>query len=163
MPGFHEDDEADYAMHDDSDEIELLEGQDKSTKPVSTSDQQRPPLSPSNKQGAEASSSTKAKARHLSQTPHSPVKRKVSAPTPEEHVCPICSKTLQIDNQGLNAHIDFCLSRGAIMEAQKEASVSTKAPEPKKAFTGWTKPESFKSGSKPKSSSKGKPVSKKGK
>uniref|UniRef100_A0A0W0F0C4 DNA polymerase kappa n=1 Tax=Moniliophthora roreri TaxID=221103 RepID=A0A0W0F0C4_MONRR len=37
-------------------------------------------------------------------------------------VCPICNKTLQVDNQGLNAHIDFCLSRGAIREAQTEGA-----------------------------------------
>jgi DNA polymerase kappa len=34
--------------------------------------------------------------------------------------CPICQKKLQTDNQGLNAHIDFCLSRGAIWDAQAE-------------------------------------------
>ncbi|KZP22360.1 IMS-domain-containing protein [Athelia psychrophila] len=36
--------------------------------------------------------------------------------------CPICSKMLETDNQGLNAHIDFCLSKGAIMAAQVKAS-----------------------------------------
>ncbi|KAG8213936.1 IMS-domain-containing protein [Butyriboletus roseoflavus] len=40
----------------------------------------------------------------------------------EHHTCPICSKQLKTDNQGLNAHIDFCLSKGAILEAQAEAS-----------------------------------------
>ncbi|KAG8813404.1 hypothetical protein FRC17_001589 [Serendipita sp. 399] len=35
----------------------------------------------------------------------------------EQHVCPICSKTLQTDNAGFNAHIDWCLSRSAILEA----------------------------------------------
>jgi DNA polymerase kappa len=39
-----------------------------------------------------------------------------------EPQCPVCGLTLQIDNQGLNTHIDFCLSRGAIREAQSEAS-----------------------------------------
>ncbi|EEB92678.1 hypothetical protein MPER_08778 [Moniliophthora perniciosa FA553] len=37
-------------------------------------------------------------------------------------VCPICNKTLQVDNQGLNTHIDFCLIRGAIREAQAEGA-----------------------------------------
>ncbi|KAG9316623.1 DNA/RNA polymerase [Chiua virens] len=41
---------------------------------------------------------------------------------PEHHSCPICNKQLNTDNQGLNSHIDFCLSKGAIMEAQVEAS-----------------------------------------
>lgn len=35
--------------------------------------------------------------------------------------CPICGRMLQTDNQDFNSHIDFCLSRGAIMEAQIEA------------------------------------------
>lgn len=39
-----------------------------------------------------------------------------------EHTCPICGKQLKTDNRGLNAHIDFCLSKGAILEAQVEAS-----------------------------------------
>lgn len=34
------------------------------------------------------------------------------------HTCPICSKTLEMDNRGLNEHVDFCLSKGAIREAQ---------------------------------------------
>ena len=42
----------------------------------------------------------------------------------EEHICPICSKTLWTDNTGLNAHVDYCLSRAAIFEAT--ASNSTK-------------------------------------
>jgi len=36
--------------------------------------------------------------------------------------CPVCKKDLQTDNEGLNSHIDFCLSRGAIRQAHAEAS-----------------------------------------
>jgi len=36
-------------------------------------------------------------------------------------ICPICSRLLMADNQGLNAHIDFCLSRNAIREARDES------------------------------------------
>ena len=36
----------------------------------------------------------------------------------QTHTCPICSKTLETDNRGLNEHVDFCLSKGAIREAQ---------------------------------------------
>lgn len=32
------------------------------------------------------------------------------------HTCPVCTKTMETDNRGLNAHIDFCLSKGAIGE-----------------------------------------------
>ncbi|EJD02943.1 DNA/RNA polymerase [Fomitiporia mediterranea MF3/22] len=42
----------------------------------------------------------------------------------EAVMCPICSRELETDNSGLNAHIDFCLSRRAIMEASA-AAVST--------------------------------------
>ncbi|KAG6860768.1 hypothetical protein C0995_007800 [Termitomyces sp. Mi166 len=36
--------------------------------------------------------------------------------------CPICAKMLRTDNQGLNSHIDFCLSRAAIRQAHAEAT-----------------------------------------
>ncbi|KAF5380614.1 hypothetical protein D9615_004634 [Tricholomella constricta] len=45
----------------------------------------------------------------------------------ETHACPICGKTLRTDNQGINSHIDFCLSRGAIREARDEARTAKKA------------------------------------
>ncbi|KAG6920254.1 hypothetical protein DXG01_005023 [Tephrocybe rancida] len=44
----------------------------------------------------------------------------------EAHDCPVCGKTLRTDNQGLNAHIDFCLSRGAIRQAHAEATSPVK-------------------------------------
>ena len=40
----------------------------------------------------------------------------------EQH-CPVCSRTLVTDNQGLNEHIDFCLSRDAIREARSSAEM----------------------------------------
>ncbi|KAF8495871.1 IMS-domain-containing protein [Gautieria morchelliformis] len=40
-----------------------------------------------------------------------------TAPTEERQVCPICSKVFDTDNAGLNEHIDFCLSKGAILAA----------------------------------------------
>lgn len=40
--------------------------------------------------------------------------------------CPICGKLLETDNKGLNAHIDFCLSRNVIMEAQTNAQNTAK-------------------------------------
>ncbi|TFK68694.1 DNA/RNA polymerase [Pluteus cervinus] len=41
--------------------------------------------------------------------------------------CPICFRTLQTDNSGLNAHIDFCLSRQEILKVQIEASQATRS------------------------------------
>ena len=58
------------------------------------------------------------------------------------HICPICSKTLQTDNRGLNAHIDFCLSKGAIREAQATASGNTSTRKLKPAAStlqSWNK------------------------
>ncbi|KAH9892787.1 DNA/RNA polymerase [Cubamyces lactineus] len=43
----------------------------------------------------------------------------VVLPAPLE--CPICGKLLDTDNQGLNEHVDFCLSKQAIKEAQTES------------------------------------------
>jgi len=40
--------------------------------------------------------------------------------------CPICKKKLETDNKGLNAHIDFCLSKNVIMEAQTAAQSNPK-------------------------------------
>jgi len=40
-----------------------------------------------------------------------------------EQQCPVCSRTFITDNQGLNEHIDFCLSRDAIREARSSAGV----------------------------------------
>ncbi|KIK09972.1 hypothetical protein K443DRAFT_306573 [Laccaria amethystina LaAM-08-1] len=51
----------------------------------------------------------------------------------ETHECPVCEKTLETDNKGLNSHIDFCLSRGAIWKAQAEA----RSPALKHKPTSW--------------------------
>ncbi|CDO69221.1 hypothetical protein BN946_scf185042.g123 [Trametes cinnabarina] len=49
--------------------------------------------------------------------------------------CPICSRLLETDNDGLNAHVDFCLSKQAIKEAQAaslQGEASSKASAGKK-------------------------------
>ena len=46
----------------------------------------------------------------------------ISEDKAEQH-CPVCSRTLVTDNQGLNEHIDFCLSRDAIREARSSTGV----------------------------------------
>ncbi|KAF9227351.1 DNA/RNA polymerase [Gyrodon lividus] len=55
----------------------------------------------------------------------------------EQHACPVCGKQLVTDNQGFNAHVDFCLSKGAILEAQAEAT-SPKEPTKKPTIFGTT-------------------------
>jgi DNA polymerase kappa len=57
--------------------------------------------------------------------------KKTNVPSSEQHVCPICSKTLQTDNAGLNAHIDWCLSRTAILEASASSEQPKENPKPK--------------------------------
>ncbi|KAF7361929.1 IMS-domain-containing protein [Mycena venus] len=56
----------------------------------------------------------------------------------ETHTCPVCQKQVPTENDAFNAHLDACLSRGAIREAQAEAS-----PSPKQAqgniLERWTK------------------------
>lgn len=47
--------------------------------------------------------------------------------------CPICKKKLKTDNKGLNAHIDFCLSKSVIMEAQSAAQ-----SDPKDVVLTWS-------------------------
>lgn len=44
--------------------------------------------------------------------------------------CPVCAKSMRTDNIGLNSHIDFCLSKNAIKEAQVSATI----PVPSKGF-----------------------------
>ena len=57
----------------------------------------------------------------------------------QPQTCPICSKTMQTDNRGLNAHVDFCLSKGAIREAQAMASVSSTKLKPSASSTSASK------------------------
>jgi len=74
--------------------------------------------------------SPKPKSRHLNETAMLEESQQSSTANKqdaaENQTCPVCNKTFEIDNAGLNAHVDFCLSRGAIMTAQVEASKSGK-------------------------------------
>ncbi|KIY74363.1 IMS-domain-containing protein [Cylindrobasidium torrendii FP15055 ss-10] len=93
MPGFHEDNDADMVEYPEDDDGAVDED-------VFT------PASPSKKPKSKAHSSRTSKPALLA-----------------EQECPICGKTMEVDNQGLNDHIDFCLSRDVILQAQTEASV----------------------------------------
>lgn len=109
MPNFHEDDDegvagdTSFAGHDgqfeDDDDV-TDELQDMHHKPAPKSP--IPHLNPS--------------------TAATPPKSRSRPPAQETHDCPICGKTITADNQGFNAHVDFCLSRGAILEAQSQPS-----------------------------------------
>ncbi|KAJ7462246.1 IMS-domain-containing protein [Mycena galericulata] len=54
----------------------------------------------------------------------------------EAHTCPVCSKKVATENDAFNAHLDSCLSREAIRQAQAEASTSSKQPD---IWERWTK------------------------
>ncbi|KDR75457.1 hypothetical protein GALMADRAFT_140685 [Galerina marginata CBS 339.88] len=159
MPGFHENDETDYKMEDDTadadDVVDLtdLPGQVEIQQPTAGS--RRPPHSTANAHASSSQIRTPTRPRRNSEAVHR-ISKPVSTTAPtkrETHACPICGKTLETDNEGLNAHIDFCLSRGAILEAQVEASKSTKEPG---KYKGWTKPESIKKSETKQVPSKGK-------
>ncbi|KIM45299.1 hypothetical protein M413DRAFT_441982 [Hebeloma cylindrosporum] len=168
MPGFHEHDETDNRMEDDdleTDEIvDLTELTDHGDEPV-TSRPSRPAQSTSNAHASSSKSETSGKRRRNSEAASSGRKPGHETPKshliPETHECPVCGKTLETDNHGLNTHVDFCLSRGAIMEAQVEASRSKPMKPVSKTFKGWPKPPD--SGNKNKPPSKGKAAPRRGK
>lgn len=122
MPGFDDDAEGDALVHPDglTADVEAAEhlparARSLSLKPKSASvppARRSPSLKPSS-----------------SKTTHPPAFSSRRSPTPSgEHdgdqappsflECPICGRMLETDNQGLNEHIDFCLSKQAIKEAQ---------------------------------------------
>lgn len=59
----------------------------------------------------------------------------VKQPGPEIQECPICGKEMETDNLGLNAHIDFCLSKNVIKEATKERITTNGTSKPLLAWT----------------------------
>ncbi|KAI0355704.1 DNA/RNA polymerase [Trametes cingulata] len=115
MPGFDED--ADAFMHEDGPELDDYEhhgerARSMSVKPKSTSVPPKP-----------SSSCGPCRATHSPQA--SPRKKQRedleaggAAEPPSLLECPVCGRMLETDNQGLNQHIDFCLSKQAIKEAQ---------------------------------------------
>lgn len=122
MPGYHEFDETDCNAHahDDEPEIDVYLYESELTHPTL-----RPPqstshtgLSSNNRQLA-GPSGPNSEATNIKSKQFRNTSNKVPVAT---QTCPICTKVLDGDNAGLNAHIDFCLSRGTIMQAQMEAS-----------------------------------------
>ena len=149
MPGFHEHDENDVHIDQAASEIDDTGENDAAFLVPLAKDgasglpRKRPPHSAPLKNemlsnDGEASSSTLA-ARHTSAKPHSSNqairtstssrdRQNVGKPPPlaETNTCPICEKTMKLDNQAFNAHVDFCLSRETIREAQAQATTQVK-------------------------------------
>lgn len=137
MPGFHENDDEHLGM-------ELVEYEDAPiagpSKPRPRPPVSAPACSPPVKFDASNSDAAnpkgKGKSRAKSLAPESGVaEQESSGPVLSMLECPICLKQLETDNQGLNAHIDWCLSKGAIWEAQAETVTPSSSASAKKGGT----------------------------
>ncbi|KAJ7132790.1 IMS-domain-containing protein [Mycena crocata] len=66
-------------------------------------------------------------------------------PPPAEYegiICPVCGQTAATENDAFNTHLDSCLSREAIREAQAEATLPARqdrASKPENIWERWTK------------------------
>lgn len=76
---------------------------------------------------------SKSDVGHESNQPRYGISRERKAQMSQ--MCPICGRLLMVDNQGLNAHIDFCLSRNAIREACDESQCSSAGKQGKVSTT----------------------------
>lgn len=72
-----------------------------------------------------------------------PPNQAASSSSESSQICPICQKVLQgLDNVAINTHLDFCLSKGVIMEAtstisgSSAGSVKSKKPA-SRSLTSW--------------------------
>lgn len=99
MPGYHEHEDASKKIWDDVD-VDVDDAPDHDT---------------------DADVGQLTNAEHKNDPPN-PTASPSSIPS---HICPICEKVLQgMDNVAINAHLDFCLSKGVIMEATSSTSAS---------------------------------------
>jgi DNA polymerase kappa len=121
MPGFYEEEEnaegRGFDAPDDEEQIHISHD----SKPPHHERRTRPPAS------APGPSRTKPTDSTFSATTSKPMSARQGDRVRHQD-CPICGRLLETDNKGLNAHIDFCLSRNVIMEAQTEAQSTTKKP-----------------------------------
>jgi len=118
MPNYYEMDEEIVFRgleHDDS-------MQRKGKIPLAEHSKSRPPKPPSSKKAISPSIPYDKDPIYLEGHEDSGAQGVTSLDIPVEHSCPICGKHMATDNQGLNTHIDFCLSKGAILAAQAAAS-----------------------------------------
>ncbi|KAG2079291.1 IMS-domain-containing protein [Suillus decipiens] len=120
MPGFYEEEDAEgqgFDAPDDEEQTHLSYD----LNPPRHERRTRPPVS------APGPSRTRSSDSPFSATTSKPMSARQGDRVRHQD-CPICGKLLETDNKELNAHIDFCLSRNVIMEAQTEAESITKKP-----------------------------------
>jgi len=108
-----------------------------------SSDSDGPSLVMEPVKGDETSASGSAQFQELKEKPISSRKQKPdskppqpSSVAPETHNCPVCGKKVATANEVFNAHLDSCLSREAIRQAQAQASTSPKQGD---IWERWTK------------------------
>ncbi|OJT06968.1 DNA polymerase kappa [Trametes pubescens] len=121
MPGFDDDAEGDALIHPEglAADAEAAEhpparARSASLKPKSTSvppARRSPSLKPSSSKTVHAPASSSRRSP-------TPSRGRDGDQAPSFPECPICGRMLETDNQGLNEHVDFCLSKQAIKEAQ---------------------------------------------
>lgn len=112
MPDYHDDEIEDEDIDDDEEE-----GPSRITLGPSMIPNSKPRSRLSAKPVSRATASPAPKKKIRSNTPRQSSVVADDKPAKQVQVCPICQKELETDNSGLNAHIDFCLSKGAIMQA----------------------------------------------
>ncbi|KAG1746123.1 IMS-domain-containing protein [Suillus lakei] len=113
MPGFYEEEENAEGRGLDAPDDEEPTRISHDLNPPHHERRTRPPVS------APGPSRTRPSDSPFSATTSKPISARQGDRTRHQE-CPICGKMLETDNKGLNAHIDFCLSRNVIMEAQTE-------------------------------------------
>ncbi|KAJ7346571.1 hypothetical protein DFH08DRAFT_868602 [Mycena albidolilacea] len=87
----------------------------------------------------EISENTKPTSKPTSFRKEKPESKSRQSPLEREtHACPVCLKQVPTENDAFNAHLDSCLSRGAIRQAQAEASPSSKQAQGN-LLERWTK------------------------
>lgn len=146
MPGFYENEEVEQSLDTDGLDHSTRQGKHKGSRPPTSapsSSAARSPGTPTGPSSSRATShppivATGSAKRKRTHSPGSGEDNVMGADNVRGQTCPICSKVLETDNRGLNEHIDFCLSKGAIREAQvmSNDAKSLKQPFPAKGKSG---------------------------
>ncbi|KAH7888691.1 IMS-domain-containing protein [Phlebopus sp. FC_14] len=113
MPGFYEEDDGLGILKEENNEQDIQEQNGQSMSGPNTTNG---PIASSSRTGPSSGGNVHRTSGEGS-TPPDP-----DVVALEHHACPVCGKQMTTNNRGLNAHIDFCLSKGVIMEAQTAAN-----------------------------------------
>lgn len=128
MPGFHEHD-VEAESWQNVDDAELLPDSTlhdehlpiaSSSKPISHAD----PCSSLPSDHHHSTSYNLNKMQPSEDVSHMQEKTDEKIDASSTQTCPLCRKELETDNLGLNAHIDFCLSKDAIKQATSSSSAA---------------------------------------